>query len=153
VEREGETDRSDAEHLHDLDGGDAGAVPVGVLAELAGSVAGDVGDGDLARVDIGVDGERHKVAEAVHSAAQEIEARAEVGHGGRRKGLDGGQYGFGFGDLGSDRNREVAAQRLRFGCGGEGDGGSHADGLHWSLEANGHCTCLTEREREAYVRV
>jgi len=48
VEREGETDRSDAENLHDLVGGDACAVPIGVLAELAGSVAGDVGDGDLA---------------------------------------------------------------------------------------------------------
>jgi hypothetical protein len=48
VEREGETDRSDTEHLHDLDGGDACAVPVGVLVELAGSVAEDVGDGDLA---------------------------------------------------------------------------------------------------------
>jgi hypothetical protein len=57
VEREGETYQSDAEHLHDLDGGDACAVPVGVLAELAGSVTGDVGDGDLAQVDIGVYGE------------------------------------------------------------------------------------------------
>jgi hypothetical protein len=43
VEREGEIDRSDAEHLHDLDGGNACAVLVGVLAELAESVTGDVG--------------------------------------------------------------------------------------------------------------
>jgi hypothetical protein len=35
-------------------------------------------------MDIGVDGERHKVAEAVHSAAQEIKAQ-ETGRGRRRR--------------------------------------------------------------------
>jgi hypothetical protein len=43
-----------------------------------------VGDGDLARMDIGVNGERHKVVEAVHSAAQEIEAQ-EMGRGRRKR--------------------------------------------------------------------
>jgi hypothetical protein len=35
-------------------------------------------------MDIGVDGERHKVAEAVHSAAQEIKAQ-ETGRGRRKR--------------------------------------------------------------------
>ncbi|XP_062019339.1 uncharacterized protein LOC133735908 [Rosa rugosa] len=91
LEREGEVDGADAEHLHDLNGGDPGAVPDGVLAQLLGVVvAGDLGNGDLSGEDLGIDGEGDEVAEAVDGASDEVKAGAEVGDGGRAEGLDGG---------------------------------------------------------------
>ena len=98
MERERKADGSDSEHLHDLDGGNAGAIPDRVTAELGARVAGDMGDGDLTGVDGGVDGEGDGVAEAIDGAAEEVEAGTEICHGGRSKGFDGGENGFGFGN-------------------------------------------------------
>lgn len=55
-----------------------------------------MGDGDLAGVDVGVNGERHEIPQAIDGAAEKIKTGAEVGHGGRCEGLDCGQYEFGF---------------------------------------------------------
>ncbi|KAG5541423.1 hypothetical protein RHGRI_021296 [Rhododendron griersonianum] len=55
-----EADGVDVEHLHDGQGGDAGAVEVRVLGEFFPDRVvrgGDLGDGDLAGVDVRVDGE------------------------------------------------------------------------------------------------
>lgn len=96
MEGEGEADRSDVEHLHDGDGGDSSAVPERVFAELGGGIAIDVGDGDLARVDLRVESEGDEVADSVDGASQEVEARAEVSHRCGCEGLDGGEEGLGF---------------------------------------------------------
>ena len=80
MEREGKADGSDSEHLHDLDGGNAGAIPERVTTELGARVAGDMGDGDLAGVDGGVDGEGDGVAEAIDGAAKEVEADKDVSY-------------------------------------------------------------------------
>ena len=77
MEREGKADESDSEHLHDLDGGNAGAIPKRVTAELGARVVGDMGDGDLAGVDGGVDGMGDGVAEAIDGAAEEVEVEAD----------------------------------------------------------------------------
>ena len=42
MERDGKDDGSDSEHLHDLDGGNVGAIPERVMAELGARVAGDM---------------------------------------------------------------------------------------------------------------
>ena len=80
MEREGKADRSDSKHLHDLDGGNAGAIPERVTAELGARIVGDMGDGDLAGVDGGVDGEGDEVAEAIDGAAKEVEADKDVSY-------------------------------------------------------------------------
>ena len=80
MERERKADGSDSEHLHDLDGGNAGAIPDRVTAELGARVAGDMGDGDLTGVDGGVDGEGDGVAEAIDGAAEEVEADKDVSY-------------------------------------------------------------------------
>ena len=80
MEREGKADGSDSEHLHDFDGGNADAIPERVTAKLGARVVRDMGDGDLARVDGGVDGERDGVAEAIDSAAKEVEADKDVSY-------------------------------------------------------------------------
>lgn len=76
-------------------------------------VARDLRDGDLARRDLRVEGKGDKVAEAVDGAAQEVKARAEIGHCGRREGLDGGVDGFGFGggEGGSGGEGEVTSKK------------------------------------------
>ena len=80
MEREGKADGSDFEHLHDFDGGNAGAIPERVTAELGARVAGDMGDRDLAGVDGGVDGEGDGVAEAIDGVAKEVEADKDVSY-------------------------------------------------------------------------
>jgi len=54
----------------------------------------------LARTNGGVHRHRDKVAEPVYGVSHEVEARAKVADDIRRKGPDGGQYGFGFNDEG-----------------------------------------------------
>ncbi|KAI8544891.1 hypothetical protein RHMOL_Rhmol07G0000700 [Rhododendron molle] len=91
-------DGADVEHLHDGQGGDAGAVEVRVLGEFFPDRVlrgGDLGDGDLAGVVVGVDGEGDVVAETVDGAAEEVEAGTKVGDGGRGEGPDGGEDGGG----------------------------------------------------------
>ena len=80
MEREGKADRSDSEHLHDLDGGNASAIPERVTAELGARVAEDIRDGDLVEVDGGVDGVGDGVAEAIDDAAKEVEADKDVSY-------------------------------------------------------------------------
>jgi len=92
VKGESKAHRSNVEHLHDRDGGDASAIPARVSSELLSS-AGYVRNRDLARVDVGVKAESDEVADAVDSAAKEVETRAEIGNGGWSKGLDRGENG------------------------------------------------------------
>ena len=67
-------------------------------------------DGDLFGANEGVSEEGDKVSETVNGAAEEVEAGAKVGHGGRSEGFDRGEYRFGFGYVGVSgiQNREVA---------------------------------------------
>lgn len=81
---EREAHRSNVEHLRDGDGGDASTIPSGVSSELL-SGAGDVRNRNLARVDVGVKAESDVVADAMDSAAKEVETRAEIGDGGGSK--------------------------------------------------------------------
>lgn len=76
-------------------------------------VTGDLRDGDLARRDLLVEGKGDKVAKAVDGAAQEVKARAEIGHRGRCEGLDGCVDGFGFGggEGGSGGEGEVTSEK------------------------------------------
>ena len=80
MEREGKADRSNSEHLHDLDGGNAGAIPERVTTELGARVVGDMGDGDLAGVDRGVDGVGDGVVEAINGVAEEVKVDKDVSY-------------------------------------------------------------------------
>lgn len=136
-----EADGANPEPPHDLDGGDPGAVPEGVLAELLRVVAGDLGNGDLARVDAGVDARGDVVAEPVDRAAEEVESGAEVGDGGRRKGPDGGEDGLGLGGqelgLGASDDDDDAARSGLAGLVGSGER-ERGDGLEGRLVADRH---------------
>nr|POE98902.1 hypothetical protein CFP56_65657 [Quercus suber] len=88
--------QSDSEHVHDLDGSDSGTIGERIAAEFFCDVAKYLHDGDLSGADRGVNKEGYEVFETVNGAAEEVVARAEVGHSGRSEGFDGGEYGFGF---------------------------------------------------------
>ena len=86
MEREGKADGSNFKHLHDLNGSNACAIPKRVTAMLGAGIVGDMGDGDLARVDRGVDKEGDGgvneegdgVTEAIDGATEEVEADKNV---------------------------------------------------------------------------
>lgn len=66
----------------------------------------------MARGDIGANVGDYMVTQAIDSAAKEVEARAEVGYGGRGEGMRRGQ-----------RRGGLAGSELRKGCSvGAGDG-------------------------------
>ena len=80
MEREGKVDGLDSEHLHYLDGSNSGTIPERVTVELGARVAGDMGDGDLARVDGGIDREGDGVAKAINGITEEVEADKDVSY-------------------------------------------------------------------------
>ncbi|GAB4838672.1 hypothetical protein Ancab_028216 [Ancistrocladus abbreviatus] len=125
------------------DCGDSDAVEEGVLTELIrrGGGASDLGDGDLARVDGGINGERDKISNAIDGAAEEVEAWAKVGYGGGSEGVDGGEDRFGFGTelcVGGGE-RKMGNERFGFEFGGVWLRREKAR-LQWRLAADCDCS-------------